>query len=138
MPCMAFDVNFWRKYKNWGHRRKRRWVRNFMNINTLSGFSLLTLPNFNLFSFVYFDFHVQIRWAVIYLGLHAQIRLAVYAVLVADEENGFAVLVALVCSSFVRTNQGTSMRDPLFPEGREDLPSVYESNMMLARLLHFS
>jgi hypothetical protein len=57
------------------------------------------------------------------------------SILNCDFEN-FAVLIALVCSSWTPMNMGTSKRSILTPLGDEAVPSVKQGNVMAARPRH--
>ena len=59
-------------------------------------------------------------------------RLAIYLLLQCDPSNFFH-LEALVCSSWVHINKGTSRRSYLVPEGDTTRPGIRAANRMASR-----
>ena len=55
-------------------------------------------------------------------------------ILSTDGEKGGGLLSAIVCSTWVPINLGTSKRSPANPLGRVELPSVAEGNLQAARM----
>lgn len=60
------------------------------------------------------------------------LRLAIGSIL-AGKHGDLLVSLAVCCSSWVRINAGTSLRDALVPEGFEEHRSVASSNLMVSR-----
>ena len=62
------------------------------------------------------------------------LRLAIHLLLCSDS---VAAFYAVVCSSWVPVNRGSTLRDILTPLGNEDYPSVRRGNKLTARTVFF-
>ena len=76
--------------------------------------------------------HYRFRFRLVCNAL----RLAIWLVL-QGRPGCFFVLLAVVCSSWVPTNCGTSRRSIAFAEGRDSLSYVAAANCMASRCLHY-
>ena len=61
-------------------------------------------------------------------------RLAIWLIL-QGRPSEFFCLMAVVCSSWVPTNAGTSRRCVAYAEGKVELPYIAAANCMVSRLL---